>query len=76
MVDTFDPHEPWDPPEWYIRHFDPEDYDENQFYPLYSPNWMNQRTMQWFDTLYCAEASLVGAWVGHFLKLAELEISY
>jgi len=30
MVDTFDPHEPWDPPEWYVRHFDPEDYDENQ----------------------------------------------
>ncbi len=26
MVDTFDPHEPWDPPAWYVRPYFPE-YD-------------------------------------------------
>ena len=41
MVDTFDPHEPWNPPEWYIRRFDPEDYgwSRTDLSPLWSqPN--------------------------------------
>ena len=33
MVDTFDPHEPWDVPDWYIRRFDPDDYDGPE--PIY-----------------------------------------
>ena len=60
MVDTFDPHEPWDVPDWYIRRFDPEDYDGPEpIYPTYGHNKMDERTTQRLNSLYRAEASLV-----------------
>jgi arylsulfatase A-like enzyme len=68
MVDTFDPHEPWNPPEWYIRRFDPEDYDGPEpIYPPYGPDQMDQRTTQRLNALYRAEACLVDRWIGHLL---------
>ena len=72
MVDTFDPHEPWDPPEWYVRRFDPEDYDGPEpIYPPYGPNHMDERTTRRAAALYRAEASLVDTWVGHLLRKIE-----
>ena len=68
VVDTFDPHEPWNPPEWYIRRFDPEDYDGPEpIYPPYGLNQMDQRTTQRLNALYRAEACLVDRWIGHLL---------
>lgn len=72
MVDTFDPHEPWDPPEWYVRRFDPEDYGGAEpIYPPYGPNPMNERETQRANALYRAEASLVDTWVGFLLRKIE-----
>ncbi len=69
MVDTFDPHEPWDVPDWYIRRFDPDDYDGPEpIYPTYGPNRMDERTTKRLNTLYRAEASLVDNWIGHLLR--------
>ncbi len=36
-VDTFDPHEPWDPPRWYVDRYDPEYRGEEIIYPVYGP---------------------------------------
>ena len=69
MVDTFDPHEPWDVPDWYIRRFDPEDYDGPEpIYPTYGHNKMDERTTQRLNSLYRAEASLVDNWIGQLLR--------
>ena len=32
-LDCFDPHEPWDPPEEYVKMFDPRGYDVDRFIP-------------------------------------------
>ena len=72
MVDTFDPHEPWDAPEWYLQRFDPDDYDGPEpIYPPYGPNKMDERTTQRLNALYRAEACLVDNWIGHLLRKIE-----
>ena len=69
MVDTFDPHEPWDGPDWYVRRFDPDDYDGPEpIYPTYGPNNMDQRTTRRLNALYRAEACLVDNWIGQLLS--------
>ena len=69
MVDTFDPHEPWDAPEWYLKRFDSSDYDGPEpIYPPYGPNSMNARETERLNALYRAEASLVDNWIGQFLR--------
>ncbi|MCZ6634198.1 MAG: sulfatase [bacterium] len=72
IVDTFDPHEPWDPPDWYVRRFDPDDYDGPEpIYPTYGPNQMDERTTKRTNALYRAEACLVDTWIGHLLTRIE-----
>ena len=69
MVDTFDPHEPWDAPEWYLKRFDASDYDGPEpIYPPYGPNPMNERETERLNALYRAEASLVDNWIGQLLR--------
>ncbi len=69
MVDTFDPHEPWDVPDWYVKRFDPDDYDGPEpIYPTYGPNQMDERTTERLNALYRAEACLVDNWIGHLLR--------
>ena len=69
VVDTFDPHEPWDPPDWYVRRFQKEDYEGPEpIYPPYGSNPMNEKTTKRAEVLYRAEACLVDTWIGHLLK--------
>ena len=73
-VDFFDPHEPWDPPEYMVRRYDP-DYDGP---PMYHPNYGRaddytpaERTN--LRAHYCAEAEMVDRWVGRVIdKIEEL----
>ncbi|HDN17847.1 MAG TPA: hypothetical protein ENF41_02195, partial [Candidatus Bathyarchaeota archaeon] len=37
-IDFFDPHEPWDPPQWYKERFDPGYEGEEVIYPIYGPS--------------------------------------
>ena len=68
-VDFFDPHEPWDPPEYMVKHYDP-DYDGT---PMLHPNYgkADDYTAAELKNLrahYCAEAELVDRWVGRILQ--------
>lgn len=74
-VDTFDPHEPWDAPEWYLRMYDDSDYDGPEpVYPPYGPNPLDERTTQRARALYNAEATLVDTWVSRiFEKLTVMD---
>lgn len=68
-VDSFDPHEPWDPPPAYRgRHTDP-DYDGPELMnPKYgAPNWLTRDELEHVQGRYAEEVEFVDAWLGRFL---------
>lgn len=71
-VDTFDPHEPWDPPQHYVDLYNP-DYDgEEIIYPRYDyADYLTDRELEHCRALYAGEVSLVDRWVGHLLERVE-----
>jgi arylsulfatase A-like enzyme len=75
-VDFFDPHEPWDPPEYMVRKYDP-DYDGT---PMIHPNYgrasdLTEAELRNLRAHYCAEAELVDRWVGRVLqKIDDLDL--
>ena len=75
-VDFFDPHEPWDAPEYMVRRYDP-DYDGT---PMLHPNYgkasdLTAAELKNLRAHYCAEAELVDRWVGRVLqKIDDLQL--
>jgi arylsulfatase A-like enzyme len=69
LVDTWDPHEPWDPPDYYTRHYLP-DYAGERVHPPYGDcrkHGMTDRDVQVARALYSGELELVDRWIGHLL---------
>ena len=75
-ADWFDPHEPWDPPEYMVRKYDP-DYTGT---PMVHPNYgkagdLTPAELRNLRAHYCAEAELVDRWVGRVLqKIDDLDL--
>lgn len=75
-VDYFDPHEPWDPPEYLVKRYDP-DYEG---IPMLHPNYGNSNAytdaeLKNLRAHYSAEAELVDRWVGRVLqKMDDLQM--
>lgn len=75
-VDFFDPHEPWDPPEYLVKRYDP-DYEGT---PMIHPNYgmssaYTEAELRNLRAHYCAEAELVDRWIGRILqKIDDLQI--
>lgn len=75
-VDFFDPHEPWDPPEYMVRRYDP-DYDgPPMLHPNYGPSAAyTEAELHNLWAHYAAEAELVDRWLGRVLqKLDDLQL--
>ena len=71
-VDTFDPHEPWDAPQWYVEMYDPGYQGEEINYPVYGPcDYMTAEELKHARALYAAEVTLVDRWVGRLLARIE-----
>ncbi|MEW6529729.1 MAG: sulfatase [Thermodesulfobacteriota bacterium] len=73
-VDTFDPHEPWDPPKHYVRMYEEEDYQgEEVIYPKYDrwSSFLSVAELQHCRMLYAAETTLVDKWIGYLLGKIE-----
>ncbi|MBD3351528.1 MAG: sulfatase-like hydrolase/transferase [Candidatus Lokiarchaeota archaeon] len=72
-VDFFDPHEPWDPPQWYVDMYDP-DYDGQVIdYPKYT-EWrkiMTERELKHTQALYAGEVTLLDRAVGKIFSKCE-----
>jgi arylsulfatase A-like enzyme len=68
-VDTWDPHEPWDAPEYYTARYR-EGYDGEQIYPAYG-NWkkagLQKDDVDLGHATYCGEVTMVDFWVGRLL---------
>jgi len=68
-VDFFDPHEPWDAPEYMVRRYDPDYSGPPMLHPNYGPS--SDYTPEELRNLrahYAAEAEIVDRWIGRVLQ--------
>ena len=75
-VDFFDPHEPWDPPEYMVRRYDPQYTGAPMLHPNYGKASDYSATeLNNLRAHYCAEAEMVDRWVGRVLhKIDDLDL--
>jgi arylsulfatase A-like enzyme len=71
LVDTWDPHEPWDAPAYYTERYWPG-FDGEVIQPIYArwhevPGYSEERVRKAHAT-YCGEISMMDTWVGHLLR--------
>jgi arylsulfatase A-like enzyme len=76
-VDTWDPHEPWDTPEYYTAPYR-EGYAGEQIYPCYG-KWeeagLSRDEVDLAHATYCGEVTMVDFWIGRLLaKLDALDL--
>src|SRR5215207_3744191 len=68
-VDTWDPHEPWDAPEYYTARYR-KGYAGEQIYPAYG-NWkkagLEKDDVDLGHVTYCGEVTMVDFWIGRLL---------
>lgn len=74
LVDTWDPHEPWDPPAWYVKRY-LEDYDGRP--APWPPYWyweeagFTEEDLRRAHAHYCAEITMVDRAVGRLIERVE-----
>ncbi|MBC7321469.1 sulfatase-like hydrolase/transferase, partial [bacterium] len=69
MIDSFDPHEPWNPPKYYIEKYDPDYKGDELFEPAYAPsNYASEREIKHMRAMYAGEITMVDRWLGFFLE--------
>ncbi len=75
MIDCFDPHEPFDPPQYYTDLYDPGYEGEEITWPTYGWNRLTDEETRHVRALYAGELTMVDRWIGFFLdKLEQLGI--
>jgi arylsulfatase A-like enzyme len=73
LVDTWDPHEPWNAPNYYTEMYWP-DYKGEMIRPLYGymkDGNVTEDYVKKAHAAYCGEVSMVDTWVGNLLRQAE-----
>ncbi len=72
-VDTWDPHEYWDPPHWYVDPYH-DNYDGKNVRPCYGP-WVEKgvtaEDLEIAHACYCGEVTMVDRWIGFLLDRLE-----
>lgn len=76
-VDSFDPHEPWDPPNSFNKYTSPCYSGPRLILPMggEATNWASEEEIDFIRGLYAGEASLVDHWFGFFYETLE-ELGY
>jgi arylsulfatase A-like enzyme len=73
-VDAWDPHEPWDAPNWYTEIYRP-DYDGRAVIPPYG-KWkeagMKKEDVETGHDCYCGEITMVDRWFGRLMDTLRL----
>ncbi len=72
LVDCFDPHEPFDPPQSYVDLYDPDYRGDVVIWPTYGWNKLSAAETRHLHALYAAELTLVDRWVGYLLDKLEM----
>ena len=73
VVDNYDPHHPWDPPEEYVSLYD-DPYDGPEPYmPVGPRSNLTDRQLERMKALYAAEVTMMDRWLGRLLdKMSDL----
>ena len=72
VIDSFDPHEPWDPPQKYVSLYDEGYEGRDPIVPNYGPSdWIDEEELERMKALYSGEVTMVDRWLGHFLDKME-----
>lgn len=72
-VDTWDPHEPWDPPSWHAKRYKP-DYDGKVVAPTYcryQDAGLTEDDIETARACYMGEITMVDRYVGRLLERVE-----
>jgi len=75
MIDSFDPHEPWDPPRYYTNLYDDPNYDGYEYVtPSYRPieGYLTETEFKHVQAMYAGEITMVDRWLGFFLEQVEI----
>lgn len=70
LVDTWDPHEPWNAPPHYIKKYKP-DYDGRDIFPVYgnyAERGISDDDLETAIASYCGELEMVDRWIGRLLE--------
>lgn len=68
-LDTFDVHEPWDPPRWYVDLYDPGYDGDEVVYPRYdTAGYLTDAELRHVKALYAGEITMMDKWVGKVLE--------
>jgi len=72
LIDCFDPHEPFDPPEPYRRRYENEPGHDRMLWPIYgAADRYTEAELRDVRGLYAGEVALVDTWLGYFLDRLE-----
>jgi arylsulfatase A-like enzyme len=72
LVDNYDPHEPWDPPQKYIDLYsDGFDGPEPVTSSSGPSDWLTEKQLKRMHARYSAEVTMADHWLGHFLDKAQ-----
>ena len=78
IIDEFDPHEPWDPPQKYLDLYVDKNYDGKKvIQPAYSSNlnYITNGELKYMRACYAGEVSMCDNWFGYFIEeLKNLEL--
>ena len=67
-VDSFDPHEPWDPPPWRWQRYDPDYQGRDYIWPTnIDLDTITAAELEHIRALYAGEVTTVDRWLGRFL---------
>ena len=77
VVDSFDPHEPWDPPEPYASMYGEPTGDREPIMPeLGTSDYLTEGELRRMRDLYAGEVTMVDRWLGRFVeKLGDLGLA-
>jgi arylsulfatase A-like enzyme len=71
-LDSFDPHEPWDPPDDYVKLYSEDFTGRDPIVPNYgASDWITDAELERMKALYAGEVTMVDRWLGRFLDKME-----
>ena len=73
-VDTWDPHEPWNPPRWYVEAYYPEYDGQALVFPCYArfqEHGLDEEDMRLARACYAGEITMVDRWTGRLIERLE-----
>jgi len=69
LIDSFDPHEPWDPPREYREMYNPGYRGREVITPLYGEaDYLSGEELREMRACYAGEVTMVDRWLGLFLE--------